>query len=455
MAANRARFGRRQFLAGSAALAASAPFIAGAAGRSPNVIVITADDLGWQELGVMGNPDVKTPNLDRLAGEGALFTHNFVCAASCSPSRASIMTGQAPHSVGVLGLTHQHPQYQMSARVPTLARSLLHAGYATAIFNKWHVAPYKPVQPFGYQAWIDQVGIKGPEHVNNFIRLHRRRPFFLELNFTQPHRISDGSFHQHPDFPVDPESIHVPEYWRLPDWPEIREDVAGYYSQIASMDHIIGRIVERLDAEGLSENTLIAFISDNGAPYPGCKTTCYDPGIGSPLILRWPGGISAGRRIDDLTSAIDLMPTCLDAAGVSVPETVQGVSLLGLARGESGPVHEEVFSEITYHVIYTPMRSIRTRRHKYIENLSADPTMLDQNKRFDWAQRVARLPGQTCCVPRPPEELFDLDADPREEKNLAADPTAAELMAGLRDRLHRWRQETRDPFPDLSGKTRF
>jgi N-sulfoglucosamine sulfohydrolase len=101
------------------------------------------------------------------------------------------------------------------------------------------------------------------------------------------------------------------------------------------------------------------------------------------------------------------------------------------------------------------MRSIRTRRHKYIENLSADPTMLDQNERFDWAQRVARLPGQTCCVPRPPEELFDLDADPREEKNLAADPTAAELKAGLRDRLHRWRQDTRDPFPDLSGNHRF
>jgi arylsulfatase A-like enzyme len=322
------------------------------------------------------------------------------------------------------------------------------------MFGKWHVAPFKPVQAFGYQSRLCQAGINGPEPVNNFIRRHRRQPFFMELNFIQPHRLGDGSFRQDPDFAVDPASIRVPEYWRVPDWPEIREDVARYYSQIARMDRIIGQIVQRLDAEGLGENTLIAFLSDNGAPYPGCKTTCYDAGIGTPLILRWPGGLPAGRRVADLASAIDLMPTCLDAAGVAVPETAQGVSLLGLGRGDTGPAHEEVFSEITYHVLYTPMRSLRTRRYKYIENLSDDPTMLDQNARFEWARRVAQEPGQTCCRPRPPEELFDLDSDPREQNNLAADPASAPIKASLRDRLHQWRQSTHDPFPDLSGNSR-
>ena len=134
---------------------------------------------------------------------------------------------------------------------------------------------------------------------------------------------------------------------------------------------------------------------------------------------------------------------------MTCPSTAQGVSQLDAARGGASP-RSEVWSEVTYHAKYQPMRAIRTDRWKYIENLSPEPTELDQCADFEWARRIARLPGQRCCVPRPPEELFDLEADPHEEKNLADDPAAAEVKAGLRERLHRWRDDTRDPFPDLT-----
>lgn len=420
--------------------------------ESPNIILITADDLGWHELGCYGNPDIKTPNLDELAGGGVLFTNAFVTAPSCSASRASIITGQAPHSVHVLGLTNRYPKYQLSASVPNLPKSLRDAGLSTGIQGKWHVAPFKSAAPYGYESRMSFMKIHDSAKAKRFITKNKARPFYLELNFMQCHRPDDNKhvFRMDPDFYVDPDSIRVPSYWRIPDWPEIREDVAAFYSQTARMDHMIGEILAHLESEGVSGRTLVIFVSDNGPPYPGCKTTCYDRGIGVPMIMSWPDGLPAGEVREGLVSTIDIMPTCLEAASVSVPGTVQGNSLLALARGETDEVHDEVFAEVTFHVLYTPMRAIRTRQFKYIENLSDDPTMLDQCAKFEWAQRAAREPGQKCCVPRPPEELFDIVADPDEDVNLADDPAYKEIKAGLKRTLHKWRKDTRDPFPDLS-----
>ena len=126
---------------------------------SPNIILIIADNLGWRDLGCYGDPNIKSPNLDKLAKGGVRFTNAFVTAPSCSPSRASIISGQTPHSVNVLGLTHIYPKYQMSSGVPTLPRSLRDAGYFTAINGKWHVAPYKPAASYGYQKHLSMFDI--------------------------------------------------------------------------------------------------------------------------------------------------------------------------------------------------------------------------------------------------------------------------------------------------------
>jgi len=445
------KLGRRDFLKTGALVAGGlslASVRAQGKGR-PNILLITADDLGWKELGCYGNPDIRTPNLDSLAGDGVSFMNAFVTAPSCSASRASMITGRASHSVGVHGLTHRHVQYQMDSDITTLPDVLKGAGYFTGIHGKWHVAAFKPTELFGYQLRMSIMEIKDSTKAKWFLSANKDRPFYLELNFMQPHRLGDGTFKMHPDFPVDPDKITVPDYWCLPDWPSIREDVAKYYSQTAFMDHMIGDILNHLDSLGLSENTLVVFVSDNGPPYPGCKTTCYDRGIGTPLILRWPDGLPAGEVRNCLASTTDIMPTCLEAAGAPVPEVVQGSSLLAPARNDMPGFREEIFGEVTYHLLFTPMRAIRTQRYKYIENLNPTPTGLDQNARFEWARKVAELPGQKCCVPRPPEELFDLDKDPHEQNNLADSSEYAGVKKELVKRLHNWREKTGDPYPDL------
>ncbi len=442
--------GRRDFIKSGAAAGGVSllPRLARGSER-PNILLITADDLGWKDMGCYGHPDIQTPNLDALAGDGVRFTNAFVASPSCSASRASIITGQAPHSVGVLGLTHRHVQYQMDANILTMPQVLKDNGYFTGIHGKWHVAAFKPAELFGYQLRMSIMKIKDTAKAKWFISANRDRPFYLELNFMQTHRLDDGTFKMHKDFPVDPDSISVPDYWCLPNWRSIREDVARYYSQAARMDHMIGDILSHLDSLGLAENTLVIFVSDNGPPYPGCKTTCYDRGIGTPLILRWPAGLPAGEDREELVSTVDLMPTCLEAAGLRVPPMVQGSSLLPLAAGDAGDFRHEVFAEVTYHLLFTPMRAIRTSKYKYIENLNSTPTGLDQNKRFEWAQKVAELPDQKCCVPRPPEELFDLEKDPHEQNNLAESDEHADVKKDLIKRLHAWRERTDDPYPDI------
>jgi len=444
---------RRDFVKSAAALgtAAAIPHRGGAATDQPNVILITADDLGWNELSCYGNPDLDTPNIDRMADEGVRFTNAFVTAPSCSASRSSIITGQAPHSVGVLGLTHRHTRYQMPHTHPTIAGELRDRGYGTAIQGKWHVATYKNTRKYGYNQRLSIISIEHAWKAKSYISAHKNRPFYLELNFIQPHRPEgDHYFRMVKDHPVDPDSISIPEYWRIPDWPEIREDVAAYYSQIMEMDAIIGEIMQHLEDVGIADNTLVMFVSDNGPPYPGCKITCYDRGIGTPMILKWPGRIPEGKVIDSLASTVDLMPTALEATGTPVPSVVQGRSLLPLCTGEADSVRDEIFAEVTYHVTYVPTRVIRTDRYKYIENLSPDPTGLDQSVNMEWAQKVAMLPGQRCCVLRPERELYDLETDPHEENNLVDKSSHAAVRKDLSARLARWRKETNDPFPDLS-----
>ena len=445
---------RREFIRSSCAAAGSMALgingSARAASDGPNIILMVADNLGWRDLNCYGDPNAKTPNIDRLASEGVRFTNAFVAAPSCSPSRASIITGQAPHSVNVLGLTHLYPRYQLSPSVPTLPAQLAQNGYNTAIEGKWHVAPYRRVARYGYKNHMAQFKVDSSDNARRFISRNINRPFFLEINFMQTHRPSlpgrSRAYAQHPDFPVDPETIVIPDYWNIPQWPEIMEDVAGYYSRGAWMDFIIGEVMEHLESEKLSDRTLVIFLSDNGPMYPGGIGTCYDFGIGTPLIMRWPEIIPSGKVSEALVSAIDIAPTCMDAAGISAPKTMQGKSLLPNATNDMNDVHEAVFAEMTYHVKYTPMRAIRTGKYKYILNINDTPVGLDMCEEFEWAHRVAQRADQKCCAPRPPEELYELENDPTELNNLATLEQYSTVKEELAERLARWRTQTGDPL---------
>lgn len=418
----------------------------------PNIIFITADDLGWKDLSCYGNRDIETSNIDRLAHQGVKFTGAFVVSSSCAPSRASFITGQYPHTHGVTGLTHIYKTRSLSPCHFTLPSILSDNGYNTALMGKWHVSPYLPTSWYGYNERLSGMfprdfWIRDITPALDFIDRNKDNRFYLELNFMQNHRDAYGEFSMDPDFPVDPKKISVPDYWTLPDWKEIKEDVAKYYSQTLRMDYFVGRVLDRLDKLGLYENTMVVFVSDNGPPYPGNKMTNYDRGTGTPLLIRYPEKIDAGKGIDHLVNTIDITPTILAAAGIAVPGAVEGASLLPMMTAKKPkPVHDAVFTEMTNHVHYLPTRAVRTKQWKYIRNYSDIAKGLDQCSHMEWAHRLCELPNQPWMKPRVEEELYDLSADPHEQKNLAKDETHASRLEMMREILDKHMKETNDPF---------
>jgi len=422
------------------------------ASTMPNIVLFIADDLGWKDLSYYGNSNITTPNIDRIAAEGMLFTNAFVTASSCSPSRASILTGQYPHSNGVTGLTHVRKRLMLSPFHRTFPELLAKSGMETAFEGKWHVAPYFPTGWYGYRQRLSGVLpkdflIRSSERAVEFIRANRNNPFYLELNYMDTHRDDAGEFHFVPQFPVDADTISVPDYYTLPDWPEVRLDLAKYYSNLLLMDSMIGTVLDALDRNRISEKTLVCFVSDNGPPFPGNKMTLYDRGMAVPLIFRWPGKIEAGTRSNALASTIDIMPTLLEASGIPAPESAQGKPLLRLLQAENeSAFREAVFAEMTYHVNYLPMRAARTRKWKYIRNYSDDPVGLDQCSHMAWARKICELPNQGWLRPRAPEELYDLENDPHEQTNLVADPARLQDLAAMRHLLDEHMRSTRDPF---------
>jgi len=423
-----------------------------ASGNRSNIVLLIADNLGWKDLGCYGNKDVSTPNIDRLAREGVRLTNAFVTASSCSPSRASILTGQYPHTNGVTGLTHIHKMKMLSPFTTTLPDVLSEYAYHTAIEGKWHVAPYLPTRWYGYRERLsgvmpDDFRITFSEKAAGFIERNKDNPFYLEINYMDTHRDNNGEFLPVEGFAYAPEEVAVPDYYALPDWPEIRAEVAKYYATVSQMDKLIGEVLAKLEETGLTEKTLVCFLSDNGAQFPGGIMSLYDRGIGTPLIMRWPGRIPAGTVNDNLISTADIMPTLLEAAGCRIPESVQGKSLLSLAAQESDKLPgEAVFAEMTYHVDYLPMRAARTKKWKYIRNYSDDPIGLDQLAHKEWAQRLCELPNHAWLRPRVPEELYDLELDPNEQHSLAADPAYKEPLQAMSALLDRHMRETDDPF---------
>lgn len=426
----------------------------------PNLLFITADDLGWKALSCYGNKDIHTPNLDRLAREGVLFENAFVVSSSCAPSRASLVTGQYPHTHGVTGLTHIYKTRSLSVYHETLPDHLTDNGYNTALQGKWHVSPYLPASWYGYNERLSGIfpedfKIHTAKKTIEFIEKNKDHRFYLEVNYMQNHRDAYGEFKMDADFPVDPEKISIPEYWTLPDSPGLREDAARYYSQTLKMDAMIGELLDTLDRLDIADKTMVVFTSDNGPPYPGNKMTLYDRGVGVPLLVRHKNKLPAGRRIKHLINSIDIMPTMLDAVKIPVPDYVQGISFYDMMLSEKPePIREAVFLEMTNHVHYIPLRAVRTHRMKYIKNYSDITFGLDQNNHDEWAHELAELPNQPWKRPRVPEELYDLKNDPNEQVNLITTENETlkkkyqKIHESMKTLLRAHMKATADPYLD-------
>lgn len=410
-----------------------------------DVVVITSHDLG-RHLHCYGVGSVASPSLDLLAAGGVRFEKAFATAPQCSSSRASLATGRYPHNNGVLGLAHAGFDWELEPGSPHASAVFASLGFETHLFGSQHVTLHP--ERLGF----DHMHSPGAEHGNStgkiiaeaFERVleaaPRERRLFLEINFEETHRPYASSTQgvSRSEEPL------VPPY--LPAGPEAIAELKALEGAIAEMDAAAGRVLAALQRAGRAEAALVVFTTDHGLAMPRAKCTLYDPGLEIALIMRWPGGgFAAGSARSELVSNIDVLPTLLEAAAAEAPAGIQGRSLLPLLRGGAYEPRVAIFAEKTFHSYYDPMRCIRTERHKFIRNFETAfavevPGDIQGGAIFR-ADPSRYSSDRTSVI-----ELYDLDSDPAEMRNLAGSPEIAAVEQQLSAELWSWMRETDDPL---------
>ncbi|MBA2601994.1 MAG: sulfatase [Acidobacteria bacterium] len=456
-----------------------------------NIVVFVADDHG-QDAGAYGHTVVRTPHLDALAAEGVLFKHAYATTASCSASRSVILSGLHNHRTGQYGHEHDYSHFRSYDDLKTLPVLLREAGYRTARSGKFHVAPEATYKFETVLEGPQRSPVEMAEHARAFIAARDPRPFFLYVATSDPHR-GGGIAHELPSHPdrfgnrpegypgidpvtYEPAAVVVPPW--LPDSAASRAELAQYYQSVSRLDQGFGHLVQVLKDEGVYDQSLIVYLSDHGAAFPGAKTTVYEPGLRSPLIVRLPNGQRRGISSEGLVSWVDITPTLLDFAGATpptykqhigspevratadLPEThgLHGRSFLALARGEEVAGWDEVYASHTFHEIqmYYPMRAVRGRRFKLIWNIAHQlpfPFSTDLWSAATWqsawlGKGSVKYGLRTVAgyINRPEFELYDLQHDPHEARNLARDRQFAEVLAEHKKKIREFQARTSDPW---------
>ncbi|BCU77331.1 sulfatase [Luteolibacter sp. LG18] len=471
-----------------------------AAGK-PNIVLFVTDDQS-PIAGCYGSPVIQTPHLDALAKDGTLFTNAYATTASCSASRSVILTGTHNHANGQYGHVHDYHHFETYANCAaiSLPLQLKLLGYRTAHIGKNHVAPDAV---YHYDRELKTTGAHdSPNWVKNCEPLFNEKadqPFYLAFWTHDPHRsgeeqesvpgdLKPNAFgnpqvgKQYPgieEVVYDPAKVVVPSW--LPDTPECRAEIAQYYQSVARTDKALGALVMALKQAGQYDNTIILFTADHGMAFPGAKTTVYEAGLRVPFVIHLPGA-KPGVVNDAMISHLDLTPTLVDAAGgldratngpkqLAPVEKVgtgenpgkkftryQGRSWLGLVGQEHGEGWDEISASHTFHEIqmYYPMRAIRDRHYKLIWNIAsplpfpfASDLWAASTWQGAWRQGPQALYGNRTVdsyIHRPPFELYDMEQDPAETKNLATDPAHKDLLEAMKQRLKDMQKRTDDPW---------
>jgi N-sulfoglucosamine sulfohydrolase len=458
-----------------------------------NVILVVADDLGFQ-VGCYGDKAARTPNMDRLAATGTRFTRARCTTASCSASRSVILSGRHNHSTGLYGLAHADHHFSAYDSVRSLPVLLSEADYRTCSIGKFHVAPESV---YHFDAYPNQ-GIPGgarnsvamAKKAIEWINESDSQPFFLYFCPTDPHRSGAGEFANpkpgEDRYPgclqeiFSPEEVTVPSW--LPDNAEVRQELAEYYQAITRVDQGLGVLLDFLESSGRDKNTMVVFLSDNGSPFPGAKTTLYEAGINLPLIVRNPDVANRGVVCDAQVNWTDLAPTILDFCGVTpapgppvtpapnnegagsprrngklVPPQFHGRSFLGVLEQQHPEGWDEVYASHSFHEItmYYPMRAVIEGDWKLIFNIAHDlpyPFASDLYESPTWQGVLKRGDTQygqrtvSAYIHRPRFELYDLNADPGEVHNLADSEEHAATLERLQRKLQAWQKATDDPW---------
>jgi N-sulfoglucosamine sulfohydrolase len=442
-------------LFGAALCLLAAPTLA-TAGDSPaprpNFLWLVAEDIGLAPLSCYGmQAEASTPAIDRLAADGMRFTRAYVTCPVCSPSRSAFMTGLYQTTIGAHNhRSHRDDGYQLPEGVKLITQWLKDAGYFTANVRglpaplkwkgtgktDWNFTP--PVHQFDSTRWDDLVS---------------HQPFFAQINFSETHRPFRAPKR------ARPENVTLPPYY--PDHPITRQDYAAYLDSATALDGKVADVLELLAKQGLVDSTVVIFFGDNGEAMVRGKQFCYEDGLRVPLIVRWPKNLPAPARwraghVDErLIEMIDMAPTMLSLAGAPVPRQMQGRVIFG---EHAAPLREYAFGarDRCDETVFR-LRAVCDARYRYIRNFTPERPFLQSNaykeKQYPvWnllkelhAQGKLTPPQQFLCAPTMPnEELYDLQADPHQIRNLASDQSHAAVLKRLRGALDGWLADSGD-----------
>jgi uncharacterized sulfatase len=459
--------------------------------KRPNILFCISDDQSWIHTSKAGDPAVKTPNFDRIAKEGLLFTNSYSNAPSCSPSRAAILTGRNFWELKEGGLLFG----RLKKKFQIFTKLLEESGYEIAktgkgygpanqefdytwdnpCGNSWsHISTQLP-----YKRELDgeEDGIAELDYSGNFESFLKARdkskPFFFWYGCYEPHR--DYVYKSGESQQIDPAKVNVPAF--LPDVEEVRNDISDYLFEVEWFDKHLGKMIKLLDEKNELENTLIVVTSDNGMPFPRAKATLYEYGVHMPLAIRWESGINnPGRVIDDFVNHIDFAPTFLEIAGIDVPKQMSGKSILNIfLSNKSGFIDPERTMTVTgieRHVWARPegkpypRRAIHTDNLVYIRNYEPERwPMGDPDFEFPGVGVYGDIdagPTKTIMMEQqnqnsikdlfnvsfgklPAEELYDLKKDPDQLNNISNNPDYEWLKEMLKKELEDYQKKTGDP----------
>jgi len=431
-----------------------------------NILFFTADDMNYDSTGCYGCP-IKdlTPNVDRLAAEGLRFQFAYSTVAVCQPVRQIMQTGLYPHRNGAMGF------FPIKPEVRTLNQQLHDAGYLISMFGKG--PHHQPAEKFCVDVGDDKIS-RHPSQLaaatRKFLKMAREqgRPFFHNVNCYDPHRPfigingrNDLAGGEPPSRWIKPEEVtSVPGF--LEDLPEIRREVAAYYTNVRRLDDAVGAVLDVLKEEGFAENTLVMFYGgDHGMSFPFAKSNDYENSSRGGLIFRWPGVTKPGSvDRDHLVSTLDFAPTLLDAAKLPPLAGIDGRSFLPAVKGEKLPGWDRVFTfyNAAFGNNWLPMRCVRTKETAYIWNAWSDGRCeyhTENMAGLTWKAMLAAAPSNPeinartdFYLHRVPEEFYNLSNDRYERTNLISDPSRQTEIEAMRKELLALMRRTGDPFTE-------
>lgn len=456
---------RKQFLKNSM-LGAGGVALTGLSGSSlfgrsseerPNILLLFADDMNYHDL---GNPQVRTPYLNHLASQGIRFGKAFNSAPMCAPTRMSLYTGIHPVRNGA------YPNHsKVYPDIRSWPQYLSDFGYRTALIGKQHEAP-KENFPFEVLGGRHHDGGKGVDmHLNKvrtFMEENKSDPWSLIVSSNQSH----GPWNRGISNPYEPSEIDLPPY--LVDTPETRQGMSRYYAEITYMDQQMGTVLQHLRETGQEENTIVIFLSEQGSHLPHCKWTCYDTGVRSTAIMRWPNKIEANQESEALIQYVDILPTLIEAlGGEPKKKDFDGTSFLPVLKGNQSIHNDYAFSVQTSKGIYNGpeaygIRTVRSKNYRLIWNVNwkneftnlvtggygpfeswerkakeGDPFA---QKRVKWYKK------------RPQFELYDLRKDPYELHSLTDEPAYSSVKKNLKKELRQWMEQQGDKGAETERK---